>query len=208
MSLTSTGNIKTQLVAALGEKSTLYFGAFQRYLGASISRQEFEDQMRDCLDTGHLRAPSCNASERDVLTPCTVQLHNSLVISLFDITSHLKPQPLPPPPAPKPAPRKRRRTLPYPSPDGSDQNTLRSARLKKWTLSIGKRERERVKTHDEGPSVPRPLWGFQDEIVQEQGVVSLPERAGMARSYVLSNQSLNPEEQNRQVHDYRCTLRP
>ena len=56
MSLTSTGNIKTQLVAALGEKSTLYFNAFQRYLGASISRQEFEDEMRDCLGTPHLRA--------------------------------------------------------------------------------------------------------------------------------------------------------
>ena len=56
MSLTSTGNIKAQLTAVLGEKSPLYFGAFQQYLKASISRQEFEDQMQDCLDTPHLRA--------------------------------------------------------------------------------------------------------------------------------------------------------
>lgn len=64
MSLTSTGNIKTQLTAALGDKSPLYFTAFQQYLKASISRQEFEDQTKDCLDTPHLRASS-STSERD-----------------------------------------------------------------------------------------------------------------------------------------------
>ncbi|KAF9790688.1 transcriptional regulator of RNA polII, SAGA, subunit-domain-containing protein [Thelephora terrestris] len=160
MSLASTGNIKTQLTIALGDKGAIYFSAFQQYLKAAISRQEFEDQMRDCLDTPHL-----------------LQLHNSLVISLFDITSHLKPQPPAPPPPPKPAPRKRRRTLPYQSLDGSDQNTLRSARLKKWTLSIGRRERERVKAYEDGvPSIPRPLRGFQDEIAQERGVVLISER--------------------------------
>jgi len=63
MSLTSTGNIKTQLTAALGDKSPLYFNAFQQYLKALISRQEFEEQTKDCLDTPHLRASS--ASERE-----------------------------------------------------------------------------------------------------------------------------------------------
>ena len=182
MSLTSTGNIKSQLTAALGDKGPPYFSTFQLYLKASISRQEFEDQVRECLDTPHLCA-SCCPSERDprahLTRSFTVQLHNSLVISLFDITSHLKPQPPAPPPPPKPAPRKRRRTLPYQSLDGSDQNTLRSARLKKWTLSIGRRERERVKTYEDGvPTVPRPLRDFQDEISQERGVVLVPERAG------------------------------
>lgn len=129
-----------------------------------------------------MRSPTVRLNVTHVLTSIpsrTVQLHNSLVISLFDITSHLKPQPPAPPPPPKPAPRKRRRTLPYQSLDGSDQNTLRSARLKKWTLSIGRRERERVKVYDEGgPSIPRPLPGFQDEITQERGVVLIPERNG------------------------------
>lgn len=123
-----------------------------------------------------------------------VQLHNSLVISLFDITSHLKPQPPAPPPPPKPAPRKRRRTLPYQSLDGSDQNTLRSARLKKWTLSIGKRERERVKAYEDGTaSIPRPLRGFQDEIAQERGVLLISERNGKTRFCVVGGYTLNPE---------------
>jgi len=58
MSLTSTGNIKSQLTAALGDKGPPYFSTFQLYLKASISRQEFEDQVRECLDTPHLRASS------------------------------------------------------------------------------------------------------------------------------------------------------
>ena len=198
MSLTSTGNIKTQLTATLGDKSPLYFSAFQQYLKASISRQEFDDRMRDCLDTPHLRASTCcclSANSMLTLTHFrTVQLHNSLVISLFDITSHLKPQPPAPPPPPKPAPRKRRRTLPYQSLDGSDQNTLRSARLKKWTLSIGRRERERVKVYEEGgQNIPRPLRGFQEEIVQERGVVLVPERNGEALSFTKINYALNLE---------------
>lgn len=65
MSLTSTGNIKSQLTIALGDKGPIYFSSFQLYLKALISRQEFEDQMRDCLDTPHLRAFSLSLSERD-----------------------------------------------------------------------------------------------------------------------------------------------
>lgn len=138
----------------------------------------------------------------------TVQLHNSLVISLFDITSHLKPQPPAPPPPPKATPRKRRRTLPYQSLDGSDQNTLRSARLKKWALSIGKKERERVKAYEDGgPSIPRPLPGFQDEITQERGVVLLPERTGEGRYYLVNDHTLNSKGKNLQVHGYHSILR-
>jgi len=195
MSLTSTSNIKSQLTIALGDKGALYFSIFQLYLKALISRQEFEDQVRECLDTPHLRAFFRWQSHIFTSICChTVQLHNSLVISLFDITSHLKPQPPAPPPPPKPAPRKRRRTLPYQSLDGSDQNTLRSARLKKWTLSIGRRERERVKTYEDGgPSIPRPLGGFQDEIAQERGVMLVPERTGKTRFCTTNFQVLNPE---------------
>lgn len=65
MSLTSTSNIKSQLTTALGDKGALYFSIFQHYLKASISRQEFEDQVRECLDTPHLRASFHRSSKRD-----------------------------------------------------------------------------------------------------------------------------------------------
>jgi hypothetical protein len=115
----------------------------------------------------------------DVNVEYTVQLHNSLIISLFDITSHLKAQPPPPSTPVKPRPQKRRRTLPYRPSDLSDPNTLRSARLKKWTLGVGKRERERLKgLENMALGIDRPLVSIQDEICQERGVMLLPERGG------------------------------
>lgn len=161
MSLSSTGNIKNQLTVALGTKGPPYFKILQLYLSAQISRTEFDEQARDCLDSALL-----------------VQLHNSLVISLFDITSHLKPQSVVQPAAPtsKPPPRKRRRVLPYTGSDAADPNTLRSARLKKWALSVGRRERERLRGLDNlALGIHRPL---SDEIAQERGVILLPERGG------------------------------
>jgi hypothetical protein len=120
---------------------------------------------------------------KDLDTDFTVQLHNSLIISLFDITSHLKAQPPPPSSPTKPRPRKRRRTLPYQPSDLSDPNTLRSARLKKWALGVGKRERERLKALENvASSVDRPLMSIQDEICQERGVILLPERGGRLKS--------------------------
>jgi len=160
MSLSSTGNIKNQLTATLGIKGPLYFKTLQHYLRGLISRLEFDEQVRECLDTALL-----------------VQLHNSLIISLFDITSHLKAQPPPPSTPVKPRPQKRRRTLPYRPSDLSDPNTLRSARLKKWTLGVGKRERERLKgLENMALGIDRPLMSIQDEICQERGVMLLPER--------------------------------
>jgi hypothetical protein len=104
-----------------------------------------------------------------------VQLHNSLIISLFDFSSHRRP-PTPPPDVPKAPPRKRRRTLPYQGPDDTD-GTLRSARLKRWAVSVGKRERDRLKTLPANGERPRPRPDT-DEIACERGVILLPEKGG------------------------------
>ena len=85
MSLTSTSNIKTQLTAALGDKGPLYFGAFQLYLKASISRQEFEDQMRDCLDTPHLRASLLSC----IRTRLACSLQRVLYSAIAQLTSDI-----------------------------------------------------------------------------------------------------------------------
>lgn len=112
-----------------------------------------------------------------------VQLHNALIISLFDATATLKRPATPPPPTlPKPPPQKRRRTLlPYQGPGvPDDYRAIRSARMKRWALSMGKRERERLKNLQD-PSAPlnppRPRKET-DEIANERGIELLPERGG------------------------------
>lgn len=90
-----------------------------------------------------------------------MQVHNALIISLFDATAAYKRNATtaaaqsqeqtatpPPPTLLKPPPRKRRRTLlPYQGPGLSDEaRTLRSMRLKRWVLAMGRKERERIKS--------------------------------------------------------------
>lgn len=110
-----------------------------------------------------------------------MQLHNALIISLFDATATLKRPPTPPPPSlPKPPPLKRRRTLlPYQGPDVSeDLRSIRSTRMKRWALSMGKRERDRVKVLQDAPpplDPPRPRKEI-DEIANERGIELLAER--------------------------------
>ncbi|EIW79238.1 hypothetical protein CONPUDRAFT_107429 [Coniophora puteana RWD-64-598 SS2] len=157
MSLASTHTIKNQLNNALGQKAPIYFDTLSQYVSGKISRTEFEDTVRQVLDASNL-----------------VQLHNSLIISLFDLTAHRRP-PTPLPEAPKPPPRKRRRLLPYQGPDSSD-DTLRSSRLKRWAVSVGKAERDRIKQLAiSGPERPRPRMDT-DEIARERGVVLMMER--------------------------------
>lgn len=114
----------------------------------------------------------------------TVQLHNALIISLFDATATLKRPPSPPPLSnPKPPPTKRRRTLlPYQGPGVPDeQRAIRSLRLKRWALTMGKKERERLKVLQNASPImepPRPRRDM-DEIASERGVELLPERGGM-----------------------------
>ncbi|KAI0923794.1 hypothetical protein AcW1_006656 [Taiwanofungus camphoratus] len=159
MSLPSTTTIKNQLSASLGPKAQAYWAALKEYLSARISRTEFDEQAKECLDTTHL-----------------VQLHNALIVSLFDTSAHLAP-PTPPPDLPKPPPRKRRRTLPYQGSDNSDPATLRSSRLKKWTVGMGRHERERIRVLESYASgIERRPQKAKDEIAAERGVQLLPER--------------------------------
>jgi hypothetical protein len=158
MSLSSTSTIKHQLSTILGPKSKSYFFTLHQFIAGRLSRLEFDDSVRQSLDSAHL-----------------IQLHNALIISLFDASSHRRP-PTPPPELPKPPPRKRRRTLPYQGPNTAEE-TLRSVRLKHWTVSVGKRERERLRMLQAAPPLVDPrLRRDMDEIARERGVVLLPER--------------------------------
>ena len=106
-----------------------------------------------------------------------VQLHNSLIVSLFDTSAHLAP-PTPPPDAPHAPPRKRRRLLPYEDPDGHS-TSLRSSRLKQWTVGMGRRERERVRGLESAAlSSERRPRREKDEIAAERGVQLVLERGG------------------------------
>ncbi|KAG1751663.1 transcriptional regulator of RNA polII, SAGA, subunit-domain-containing protein [Suillus occidentalis] len=157
MSLSSTSTIKNQLNAALGQKAPAYFETLSQFVSGKVSRIEFDESVRQALDAPNL-----------------VQLHNSLIISLFDFTVHRR-LPTPPPDVSKPPPRKRRRTLPYQGPDDND-DTLRSTRLKRWTVSLGKRERDRIRTLQSAPTErPRPRKDT-DEIARDRGVLLLGER--------------------------------
>ena len=129
----------------------------------------------------------------------TVQLHNSFIVSLLDPSAHLAP-PTPPPDAPKPSPRKRRRTLPYQGDDeDAESGTLRSTRLKRWTIGMGKRERDRLRSLDAVAlsSERRPRKDL-DEVAADRGVVLLPERGGALRSAItvcrvlISTNAQNP----------------
>ncbi|KAJ2927819.1 hypothetical protein H1R20_g9277, partial [Candolleomyces eurysporus] len=145
MSLDTTGNLKQQLINNLGPKYPVYHEALQNFATGKISRVEFEDTVKQVLTTAAL-----------------LQIHNALIISLFDATaaykrnaavaaatsqSHDTTATPPPPTVPKAPLRKRKRTLlPYQGPDVSeDERSLRSMRLKKWVLAMGRKERDRLK---------------------------------------------------------------
>ena len=108
-----------------------------------------------------------------------MQLHNALIVSIFDPSTHLVAALTPPPDVPKGPPRKRRRLLPYQGPDPDEPITLRSSRLKRWAVGIGRRERDRIRNLKPvaltSKRVPRPE---EDEIANERGVRLLSERGG------------------------------
>jgi hypothetical protein len=159
MSLDSTGNLKQQLVTHLGPKAPIYFDSLQAFVSGKISRGEFEDGVKQVLTSSALREYQPRFRTRLSSHASPVQVHNALIISLFDATAAYKrsaaaavqsqEQTATPPPttATKPPPRKRRRTLlPYQGPGVSeDARSLRSMRLKRWVLAMGRKERERVK---------------------------------------------------------------
>ncbi|KAK0488804.1 transcriptional coactivator Hfi1/Transcriptional adapter 1 [Armillaria novae-zelandiae] len=155
MSLSSTSTIKQQISSQLGPKAPAYFEPLASFVTGKISRPEFEDSLKAVLDAPNL-----------------IQLHNALIISLFDARSFKRPL-TPPPDLPKPPPRKRRRTLPYQGP--GDDGSIRSERLKRWTVSVGKHERDRIAALESVLPSTGPRLDT-DEIQRERGVVLLPER--------------------------------
>ncbi|KAG7093879.1 hypothetical protein E1B28_007518 [Marasmius oreades] len=169
MSLSSTSTIKQQISTHLGSNASKYFDCLYNFVTGRISRAEFDDVLKPVLDAPHL-----------------IQLHNALIISLFDSRSH-KPHVPPSSDVPKPPPRKRRRMLPYQGPGTSDEELgLRSARLKRWTVSMGKPERERIRNLKGAPppiEPPRPR-SETDEIARERGVVLHSERGAPAGNHV------------------------
>ncbi|KAF8957460.1 transcriptional regulator of RNA polII, SAGA, subunit-domain-containing protein [Flammula alnicola] len=172
MSLSSTSTLKGQLMKHLGAQAQTYFDSLSSFVSGKTSRRNssklqskssrLQTFVRPCL---YLYL---------YLTPPKVQLHNALIISLFDATATLKRPPTPPPPAlPKPPPTKRRRTLlPYQGPHVPDEaRTLRSARIKRWTWPWADASAAAPPSADP----PRPRKET-DEIACERGVELLSER--------------------------------
>jgi hypothetical protein len=54
MSLESTTTVKSKLALALGPKAPGYWSLLQSFLSAAISRTEFDEQIRECVDTSAL----------------------------------------------------------------------------------------------------------------------------------------------------------
>ncbi|KAJ8094339.1 hypothetical protein AAF712_005720 [Marasmius tenuissimus] len=169
MSLSSTSTIKQQIVTHLGSNAHKYFDSLHDFVTGRISRAEFDDTLKPILDGPNL-----------------IQLHNALIISLFDSRSHRR-HVSPPSDLPKPPPRKRRRMLPYQGPEASEDDlSLRSTRLKRWTVSMGKPERERIRHLKEAPLLkepPRPREDT-DEIARERAVALPQEREAPPGTHV------------------------
>jgi hypothetical protein len=112
--------------------------------------------------------------------PRAAQLHNALIISLFDPSTHKVAAITPPPEVQKGPARKRRRLLPYQGEDDDDLTSLRSERLKQWVIGVGKRERERIRSlQNEAFSFEREPNPDMDGIARERAAYLPPERGGM-----------------------------
>ncbi|TDL23800.1 hypothetical protein BD410DRAFT_787080 [Rickenella mellea] len=168
-----TSTLRDELTIALGSKSESYWDTLSQYLCGQLSRAEFDELIRDSVDTPEL-----------------VQLHNALIISVLGSSSHHTP-PTPPPDAPGgkgKSSRKRRRTLPYQGAGEDDDGTLLSSRLKRWTVGMGRRERERIKAlQSMTEGLEKRRRQDTDEIAMERGVVLLPEGRDPPGTYLPLN---------------------
>ncbi|KAI0026974.1 transcriptional regulator of RNA polII, SAGA, subunit-domain-containing protein [Vararia minispora EC-137] len=161
MSLESTATIKSKLALGLGQKAPRYWKLLRDFLIAKISRAEFDDEIRQCVNTSTL-----------------AQLHNALIISLFDPSTHKVAAITPPPEVPKGPPRKRRRVLPYQGEGEDDADDLRSERLKQWVIGVGKRERERIRSlHNLALSSELEL-NTEPDLIARENPVYLPSERG------------------------------
>ena len=68
MSLESTTTIKSKLAAGLGPKAHRYWSLLQSFLAATISRTEFDEQIRECVDTSPLGIPHSFGTAPGALT--------------------------------------------------------------------------------------------------------------------------------------------
>jgi hypothetical protein len=57
MSLESTTTIKAKLAAGLGSNAPRYWSLLQSFLAATVSRTEFDEQIRECVGTPSLGIP-------------------------------------------------------------------------------------------------------------------------------------------------------
>lgn len=129
-----------------------------------------------------------------------MQLHNSLIISVLASSSHRRPPTPPPSDSGKGKhSRKRRRTLPYQGDDDDDMDSLRSSRLKRWAVGMGRKERERVQSlatvndgteSTDGSERRRPRKEL-DEIARERGVMLVPEGRGIPCHFLFLNNIMN-----------------
>ena len=192
-----TESIRSEINIALGHKARLYWDTLGQYLSGKFSRAEFDELIRHSIDSPqlgachpHIRviAFESNKTFRLLINIIAVHLHNALIASILGSSLH-QPPPTPPPDAPgktKPT-RKRKRTLPYQGHDSGgrdgddpESGTLRSARIKRWIVGMGKKERERMKAIETTMAMnapERPLRLQLDEISRERGL-ALPRERG------------------------------
>ena len=138
-----------------------------------------------------------------------MQLHNSLIVSIFDPSTHLVAALTPPPDVPKGPPRKRRRLLPYQGPDPDEPFTLRSSRLKRWAIGLGRRERDRIRNLKPvalgTKRSPRPEV---DEIANERGVRLLTERGGTCVFVIITGEFVSHLPQSILAVDLQFSWHP
>jgi hypothetical protein len=66
--------------------------------------------------------------------------------------------------------------LPYQGDGPEDAEVLRSERLTRWAVGVGRKERERVRAIAALDPPRDTVW--REEVARERGVVRLPERGG------------------------------
>ncbi|TFL05426.1 transcriptional regulator of RNA polII, SAGA, subunit-domain-containing protein [Pterulicium gracile] len=167
MSLSSTPTLKAWLTAHLGPTlSPKYFDALSDFFNARVSRDEFSEAIHNSA------AAASAASDR------LMQVHNALIISLFDATTH----------------HRRSGDGDHHQEEGIEDDGMWSDKLRKWVIGMGRVERERIKSlamlnsapaagvDDEGGAIggdtaaAAPFLAETDEINMERAVVYLPER--------------------------------
>ena len=138
-----------------------------------------------------------------------MQLHNSLIVSIFDPSTHLVAALTPPPDVPKGPPRKRRRLLPYQGPDPDEPFTLRSSRLKRWAIGLGRRERDRIRNlKPVALSTKRSPRPEVDEIANERGVRLLTERGGACVFVIITGEFVSHLPQSILAVDLQFSWHP